>query len=171
LKSLRILNAVPSFYEIYRLFPHTEQTRYVFEDSYLFKNDQVPTDSEFEILDKDEMVIKVDEGRSFGTQIVISSISIELIGERMRPSSNCIHVYSALETVGVKRIRLIDFNWDWAYYNYDDGDVNVFVNKNYEKVYEDIIVKFQTRDVEFPDLLGLPHGFNVLLDHRYGLDD
>jgi len=153
IKGMRILDALPTFYEIYSLFRHTENARYVFVDSFTFRNDQLPSDDEYEILDKNSINI--------GDQIILTPSMVDMFGPRFLRIPNCIHVYDSIgKNIDSEYITFKKLNWDWAYYCYDGTLVEIFIQKNHDDAYGAIKNTFECKDIEFPGLI--PDGLNIL---------
>lgn len=152
MKSLRIMNVVPSFYEIYLLFPHTNKSIYVFEDSYTFRLEEMPTDEEFEVLDKNS--IQLDG------QFILTTEMVDRFAPRFNVTANCIHAYNTINQITKESIKFKSTKWDWTYFCYDDTDVEIFINSDQSDIYQAIKRRYECIDVEFPGLIAC--GMDVL---------
>ena len=156
MKSLRITNAVPSFYEVYLLFPHTNKSIYVFEDSYTFRLEEIPTDEEFEVLDKNSTQLK--------GQFILTAEMIDRFAPRFNVTANCIHAYDTIHQITKENIKFKNLKWDWTYFCLDDSDVEIFINADSSDSYTRIKQKFECKDTEFPGLMTFSGGMPCLLD-------
>ncbi len=153
MKAIRIVNALPSFYEICSYFSRTQNTRYVFVDTFYFRDEQLPSDKEWEIIDNNQ--IKINQ------QVVVTPTLIEQFGSRFLVTANCIHVYDSLsDNIRSESILFKKLNWDWAYHCYDGTLVEIFIQNNHEDAYKAIKEGFMCEGIEFPGLI--PNGLNIL---------
>lgn len=157
MKAIRIVNALPSFFEIYSLFLRKPTTRYVFVDSYYFREDQLPSEAEWKIIDNQQSQID--------NQIMLTPALIEQFAPRFMVKANCIHVYDHVPNVVQNEYLLFkSLNWDWAYHCYDDSVIEIFIRNNHEESFKSIKAKFNCEDIEFPGLI--PSGLNILGNYK-----
>lgn len=155
MKSLRIINAVPSFYEIYLLFPHTNKSIYVFEDSYTFKSEKMPTDEELEILDKNTIKL--------GGQLILAAGMVERFAKHFNVTANCVHSYDTIHQITKENTQFKSLKWDWTYYCWDDTDIEIFINSDKTDTYNTIRQRFDCLEIEFPGLITFSGGMPCLL--------
>lgn len=155
MKSLRIINAVPSFYEIYLLFPHTNKSIYVFEDSYTFKSEELPTDEEFEIIDKN--TIELDG------QLILTAEMVDKFAPHFNVTANCVHAYDTIHQITKEHIQFKSRKWDWTYFCWDDTDIEIFINADKTDTFNTIKKSFDCLDIEFPGSITFSGGMPRLL--------
>lgn len=144
MKSLRIINKNPTFYEIYKLDENTDKAISVFEGTYCFKLNEIPGDDEFEVLDKGE--IKIDGKILLRHDLVVRFLPHCYL------NANCIHVYKNMDMddLVIEKFKFKNMNWNWVHYCYDDSWVELFFNKGSEYLYTKVRDNFECEEIEFP---------------------
>lgn len=137
---VRILNTRPRIFDFYKLISiQNQDVVYVFEMQIPFDPYRIPTQEEFELLDK---FVRKRDGYGFIWPIE----AIKIFGDRLILKGDLVHIYNEILTD--QEYIFSNKKWDWAYYCHDDTLVYIFTRK--EWIFELIKSVYEVEQEEYP---------------------